>query len=46
MVSAIAAAFLAAAVPTDKLSSVATAAYWYKKDERGRGDDISEPTAV
>ena len=42
MVSAIAAAFLAAAVPTDKLSSVATAAYWYKKDERGRGDDISE----
>ena len=42
MVSAMAAALLAAAVPTDNLSSVATAAYWYKKDERGKGDDISE----
>jgi len=42
MVSAIAAALIAVTVPTDKLSSVATAAYWYKKDERGRGDDISE----
>ena len=42
MVSAIAAALLAAAVPTDNPSSVATAAYWYKKDERGKGDDISE----
>jgi hypothetical protein len=37
-----AAALLAVAVPTDRLSSVATAAYWYKKDERGKGDDISE----
>lgn len=42
MVSTIAAVFLAAAVPTDNLSSVATAAYWYKKDERGKGDSISE----
>ena len=42
MVSAIAAALFAVAVPTDKLSSVAMAAYWYRKDERGRGDDISE----
>ena len=42
MVSAVAAVFLAVTVPTDNLSSVATAAYWYKKDERGKGDDISE----
>ena len=42
MVSAIAAAFLAVTVPTDNLSSVAMAAYWYRKDERGKGDDISE----
>ncbi|MBR1921623.1 MAG: PDZ domain-containing protein [Kiritimatiellae bacterium] len=42
MVSTIAAALLAAAVPSDKLSSVATAAYWYKKDDRGKGDSISE----
>ena len=42
MVSAMAAALLAVTVPTDNLSSVATAAYWYKKDERGKGDDISE----
>ena len=42
MLSVIAASLFAAAVPTDKLSSVALAAYWYKKDERGRGDEISE----
>ncbi|MBO4447911.1 MAG: PDZ domain-containing protein [Kiritimatiellae bacterium] len=42
MISAIAAACLAAAIPTDHLSSVATASYWYKKDERGKGDAISE----
>ena len=42
MLSVLAASLLAAAVPTDKLSSVALAAYWYKKDERGRGDEISE----
>ena len=42
MLSVLAASLLAAAVPSDKLSSVALAAYWYKKDERGRGDEISE----
>ena len=42
MLSVLAASLLAAAVPSDKLSSVAIAAYWYKKDERGRGDEISE----
>ena len=42
MLSVIAASLLAAAIPSDKLSSVATAAYWYKKDERGKGDEISE----
>ena len=42
MTSTIAAVLIAAAVPSDKLSSVALAAYWYKKDERGRGDEISE----
>lgn len=43
MISAIAAAVcLAASAPADKLSSVALAAYWYRKDERGRGDEISE----
>ena len=42
MLSVIAASLLAATVPSDKLSSVALAAYWYKKDERGRGDEISE----
>ena len=42
MVSAVAVVFLAVTVPTDNLSSVATAAYWYKKDERGKGDEISE----
>jgi len=42
MLSVIAASLLAAAVPSDKLSSVALAAYWYKKDERGKGDEISE----
>ena len=41
MLSVLAASLLAAAVPSDKLSSVALAAYWYKKDERGRGDEIS-----
>ena len=42
MLSVLAASLLAAAVPSDKLSSVALAAYWYKKDDRGRGDEISE----
>ena len=42
MLSVIAASMLAVAVPSDKLSSAALAAYWYKKDERGRGDEISE----
>ena len=42
MLSVIAASMLAATIPTDKLSSVAVAAYWYKKDERGKGDEISE----
>ena len=42
MLSVVAASLLAAAIPSDKLSSVALAAYWYKKDERGRGDEISE----
>ena len=42
MLSVIAASVLAVAVPADKLSSVAVAAYWYKKDERGKGDEISE----
>ena len=42
MLSVIAASMIAAAIPTDKLSSVAVADYWYKKDERGKGDEISE----
>ena len=42
MLSVIAASMLAAAVPSDKLSSVALASYWFKKDERGKGDEISE----
>lgn len=42
MISAIAASLLAAAFPSDALSSVAIASYWHKKDERGRGDEISE----
>ena len=42
MLSVIAASLIAAAVPSDRLSSVAVAAYWYKKDERGKGDEISE----
>ena len=32
MLSVLAASLLAAAVPSEKLSSVALAAYWYKKD--------------
>ena len=42
MISVFAAAFLAASLPTDQIDSVALAAYWYKKDERGVGDSISE----
>lgn len=42
MVCLLVAAALAAAVPADYIDSVAVAAYWYKKDARGRGDDISE----
>ena len=42
MLSVLAASLLAASVPSDKLTSVTLAAYWYKKDERGRGDEISE----
>ena len=42
MVSAVVAAVLAVAFPSNDLSCVATAAYWYKKDERGKGDGISE----
>ena len=42
MLSATVAVLLAAAIPADNLSSVAAAAYWYRKDERGRGDNISE----
>ena len=42
MLSVLAASLLAAAIPSDRLSSVALAAYWYKKDERGMGDEISE----
>ena len=42
MLSAVAAILFAAAIPADNLSSVAAAAYWYRKDERGRGDNISE----
>ena len=42
MLSAVAAVLFAAAIPADNLSSVAAAAYWYRKDERGRGDNISE----
>ena len=42
MTSLIASLVLAAALPTDFLDSVGVAAYWYKKDSRGRGDSISE----
>ena len=42
MLSAALAVLLAAAIPADNLSSVAAAAYWYRKDARGKGDDISE----
>lgn len=42
MISVFAAAFLAASLPTDRIDSVALAAYWYKKDERGIGDSVSE----
>ncbi|MBQ2628312.1 MAG: PDZ domain-containing protein [Kiritimatiellae bacterium] len=42
MLSAAVAVLLAAAIPADNLSSVAAAAYWYRKDERGKGDNISE----
>ena len=42
MTSLIASALLAAVIPTDFLDSVGTAAYWFKKDSRGRGDSISE----
>lgn len=42
MFSVVAATLLAAALPSGNLDSVALAAYWYKKDERGQGDSISE----
>ena len=38
----IASVVLAAVLPTDFLDSVGVAAYWYKKDSRGKGDSISE----
>jgi len=42
MFAAMAIAFLAAAVPSDKITSVAVAEYWLKKDSRGKGDEIAE----
>ena len=42
MTTLIASVLLAAVIPTDFLDSVGTAAYWFKKDARGKGDSISE----
>ena len=42
MTSLIASVLLAAVIPSDFLDSVGTAAYWFKKDSRGKGDPISE----
>lgn len=42
MTSLIASVLLAAVIPSDFLDSVGLAAYWYRKDSRGRGDPISE----
>jgi len=42
MTSLIASLVLAAVLPTDFLDSVGVAAYWYRKDARGKGDPISE----
>lgn len=42
MTSIVASLVLAASLPTNYLDSVGLAAYWFKKDSRGRGDSISE----
>lgn len=42
MTSLVASVLLAAVIPVDFLDCAGFAAYWHKKDSRGRGDSISE----